>query len=96
MAIDILLDADGDLLMENGDLVIGEADNQNVELIFKANKGEIRSSPELGFGAGKYVKSTDPKARFKRDLKVELARDNYKDLDIEIDQSLKELKVTIQ
>ena len=96
MAKDLMLDDNGDLLIENGDLVLGDADNQNVQLIFQAYKGEIRSSPELGFGAGKYVKSTDPKARFKRDLKVELAKDNYKDVDIEIDQSLKELKVTIQ
>lgn len=96
MAKDILLDDDGDLLIENGDLVIGEADNQNVALIFQAFKGEIRAMPELGFAAGKYLKTVNPKARFKRNLKIELERDGYSEVDINVDASTSELKVTVK
>lgn len=47
---DILLDKDGDILIENGDFVIGDATNQNQELILIAHKGEFKESPELGVG----------------------------------------------
>lgn len=47
---DILLDEEGDVLIENGDFVFGEATNQNQELILVAHKGEFKESPELGVG----------------------------------------------
>ncbi len=47
---DILLDEDGDLRIENGDLVLGEATAQNQELILIAHKGEFKESPEIGVG----------------------------------------------
>ncbi len=96
MAMDILLDEDGDLLIENGDLVIGKADDQNVGLIFKAFKGEIRPAPALGFGAGKYLKTTDPLSRFKRNLKVELERGGYDRADIDVELKDGTLKVNVE
>lgn len=47
---DLLLDEDGDVLIENGDFVFGEATTQNQELILVAHKGEFKESPELGVG----------------------------------------------
>ncbi len=48
MAYDILLDEDGDLLIVNGDFVIGESIDQEVGLILQSNKGEYKEFPTFG------------------------------------------------
>lgn len=45
---DIILDNDGDLNLENGDLKIGFSDNQHQEHILIASKGDYKEFPELG------------------------------------------------
>lgn len=45
---DILLDSGGDLLIENGDFVIGESDTEHIKAILSANKGEFKEFPALG------------------------------------------------
>lgn len=47
---DFLLDENGDLLIENGDFVIGESDNQHQKDILIATKGEFKEFPEIGVG----------------------------------------------
>ena len=76
---DILTDDNNELIITNGDFDIGRSDNQHTDIIFRAQKGEIRSSPHLGFGAIRYVKKTANSFRvFLRNLKVELDKDGYK------------------
>lgn len=89
---DILLTDENDLTITDGDFVIGDSDNQHVALIVEAVKGEIRSSPDLGFGILRYLKKTDQSKRdFLRNLKVELEKDGYDDVDIEFNDG----KITI-
>lgn len=47
---DILLDENNDLLIKDGDFVIGESDNEHIKSILIANKGEWKEFPELGVG----------------------------------------------
>lgn len=47
---DILLDDTGDLLIQDGDFVIGNADNQHQLDIITATKGEFKEFPEIGVG----------------------------------------------
>lgn len=48
---DLILDENGDIQFdENGELVIGNATNQNQKLILISNKGEWKEFPELGVG----------------------------------------------
>lgn len=47
---DILLGDDFDLQIVNNDLVIGDATQQNQQLILVANKGEWRPFPYVGVG----------------------------------------------
>lgn len=47
---DILLDSDGDLLIVDGDLVIGESTIQHQQLLLSTNKGEWKQSPKVGIG----------------------------------------------
>jgi len=94
---DIQLDDNLELIIANGDFVADLSDNQNVQLIFEAQKGEIRSSPGLGFGAAKYLKKTDVTTReFLRNLKVELEKDNYNNVEITLDSGTKKLNVKIE
>lgn len=94
---DVLLDDNNELIVENGDFVIGDSDNQHAAIIFEAQKGEIRSSPELGFGAMRFVKNSGSTVRkFLRDLKLELEKDGYADPDINIDQENGTLTVNIE
>lgn len=44
----LLLDENGDLLLKNGSLVIGDIDQQVAELIISAYPGEVKENPILG------------------------------------------------
>jgi hypothetical protein len=81
----ILLDEQtGDLLMKNGELVIGEVDFQNIDFIIKANKGDFKESPLTGVGAEKYLKSVGKTEELKREIAVQLQAQGYKNPKIEI------------
>ncbi|MEZ5195125.1 MAG: hypothetical protein R2764_01600 [Bacteroidales bacterium] len=55
--IDILLGEDGDLLLDsNGDPVVGDVTQQNIELIIKTTPGDLKLAPTYGVGI-KYYKS---------------------------------------
>ena len=45
---DIMLDENNDLKIVNGDFLIGESTNQNVELLFKTSPGEWKEHIETG------------------------------------------------
>jgi len=47
---DFLLDEDGNLRIENGDFVVGDATDQNIQEIITAHKGEFKEFPEIGVG----------------------------------------------
>ncbi|AUS06473.1 oxidase [Pseudotamlana carrageenivorans] len=47
---DILIDTNNELIIENGDFVIGLSDEQHQKHIIIANKGEYKESPEVGVG----------------------------------------------
>lgn len=96
MAKDIKINDENELIIENGDFVIDESDNQNVHLIIEAEKGEIRSSPELGFGIIKKLKKTGRSIDFLREMKIELGKDGYNKVDITVNQDTKELNFNIK
>jgi hypothetical protein len=57
MVKDFLLDLNGDILIEGGDFVIGDSDDQHNETILVAPKGLVRWSLISGVGILRYVKS---------------------------------------
>ncbi|RWW91867.1 hypothetical protein [Flavobacterium cerinum] len=78
MNLDILLDDDFNPLIQNGDFVIGQSDQQHVNCIFLAHPGEYKQFPLVGFGASRYLKSTTAsKEKFIRDLTIQLELDGY-------------------
>ncbi|MEQ8685438.1 MAG: hypothetical protein RIE86_09100 [Imperialibacter sp.] len=75
MAQDILTDSEGNILIENGDFVIGDSEEQEIyELIF-ATKGDWKETPLAGFGVKRFLKGVTNEARFKSELKDEMKKD---------------------
>lgn len=66
---DIVLDDQNDILIENGDFIIGDTDNQNQKLIVIANKGEFKEFPEVGVGIQNMLSDDDP-----TDVLIEIKR----------------------
>jgi hypothetical protein len=75
---DILVDADNfDLLIKDGDFVVGYSDNQHQEHLILAYKGYYKESPLAGVGIEMYIKSAGTAGEIQREIKVELENDKY-------------------
>ncbi len=81
MVNDILLDiATGDLLIKDGDFVIGESDEQNLEDLVMAMQGDFKASPLTGAGGRGLKNNRNQKIEnFERDIKEQLAIDNWRE-----------------
>ena len=96
MAQDFLLDDNGDIKIINGDLVIGESDQQDVEIVFKAHKGEFKEFPILGFGASLYLKkNTNIVEEFIRELELQLEYNGFKDPEIDLSAGFENIKINV-
>jgi len=45
---DLLLTEDYDLQVKNGDFMIGDSQQQSIELLLRAKQGEFKANPEAG------------------------------------------------
>ena len=75
---DFFLDSDYDLQIEDGDLLVQDTDDQNIELIFVSNLGQWYNNPLIGIGIEKKIKSNVNKVSIKKDIKTQLESDNYR------------------
>jgi hypothetical protein len=80
MAKDIILDADNDLQIVNGDFFIGESELQEVGIILQMSKGELKSDPLIGANLTQFMRSVNNPAKIKDHITRELQLDN-KDYD---------------
>lgn len=72
---DILLDANSDLIIKDGDLFLGDSLDQEVGLILTLNQGGWKSSPFLGPNLTSLMNTTN-KELVKRRIKLNLELDN--------------------
>jgi hypothetical protein len=75
MAQDILLDDNDNLRIENGDFVIGDSIDQEVSLILRINKGELKEDPVIGCDLILLINSNTSEMELKQIVKLQLARD---------------------
>ncbi len=54
MATDYLYTEDKDLMIKNGDFVVGQSDAQHVENLLLLQKGEVKEFPLVGIGLRNY------------------------------------------
>ncbi len=95
MAQDILLDDDYDLAHKNGDLVIGDSEQQEADLIIQANPGEWRQWPSVGMGIMKYMNGLNDRVKFEADMRAALAADGKKPRMIDTSQGIKNFTVEL-
>lgn len=77
---DILLDDDFDLHMERGDFVVGDSDEQHLQLIAILSPGCIRYSPLTGLALANKLQSAMGKLErenLRRDVYIQLELDGY-------------------
>lgn len=73
---DYLLDEDGDLLIQNGDFVVGPSDDQHIADILQSFQGEWKQFPLLGVGLLTFLKSQTPNDAINT-IKQQLQNDGY-------------------
>ncbi|HXU28018.1 MAG TPA: hypothetical protein VN698_12380 [Bacteroidia bacterium] len=74
--VDILRDAAGDDLIRDGDFAIGDGTLDDCLIIFKLNKGALKSDPILGPELQKMINSKMSPTQIKQILLLNLKRDN--------------------
>lgn len=76
----ILLNKEGELLIENNALVVGESTLQEVAIILQSNQGDSKFDPLLGANLTNLIKTQTSKFSLINRVKTQLALDN-KDYD---------------
>jgi hypothetical protein len=76
---DILLDENYDMATASGDMVVGDSDGQNIDLLLGCTKNSFKESPTVGVGMIQWVKGqkTDLKS-MRREINVQFEADGYK------------------
>jgi hypothetical protein len=95
MSNDIILDDELDLQIENGDFVIAASDMQHVDHILRAHKGEYKDHPQVGIGISKYLKTTGKELELKREIRIQLSYDGYKNPNIILENNAQVVKIEV-
>lgn len=74
---DLFLDDNNDLTIQNGDWAVLQSDDQNIQAILQASKGQFYEKPLLGYGITTRLNSPVRVAVEKRDIRKEMRKDNY-------------------
>lgn len=83
---DLQLDDAGDILLKDGDYVMGESDMQHIEDILDAYPGEYRNAPLLGVYLQRGINGLMD-GSIRRDININLQADNYLVKKVEITDS---------
>jgi len=75
--IKINVDTDFDLLIQNEDFVIEDSDYQNVNILLRVTKGEIRQYPLVGIGI-EYMRSAPIDDDYRKKMADGLKIDGYR------------------
>jgi len=85
----------GDIRIKDGDLVVGDSDNQNIEFIIKAKPGQFYQFPTLGVGIVDEVKGSITPQALRIKIKNNLEADNYRVNRIEVSGGIDNLVTDI-
>ena len=84
---DFIFDDNDDFIIEDGDFAVGQSDDQNIEAIILAEKGQFYENLLLGYGI--YHRQNGPfnKNQERKEIRQELRRDNYDIVQLDIDRN---------
>jgi hypothetical protein len=88
----ILLDENGDIMVRNGSIVVGDASLQNQYLILLAQNGEFKEHPTLGVGISDILHDDD-ELEWKKRIREEFAKDDLKVNKIDLDLQTGEIAI---
>lgn len=75
---DLVLDDNNDLtISSDGDWLIAQSDDQNIQAILQAEKGQFYQFPLLGYGVSTRLYGPFRKNEERKAIREELRRDNY-------------------
>ncbi len=77
---DYLLDENYDLLIKDGDFVVDECDDLDIELILLTEKGNWKESPMTGVGIRKWTNATMNSTlmqQLEREVRIQLNGDGF-------------------
>lgn len=84
MPNDILLDENNDLLIEDGDFVIGESTLQHQQLLLYCNKNDIKEFPTRCVGLSRFLETSDEE-NLAREIDVDFNKDGMRVDKISVD-----------
>lgn len=85
-AYDFLTDIDGDLLIQNGDFVIGESDEQHILDIMQSMPGWFKQFPLVGFNPYQYLNARVSVTDLNKNAKIQLQADGYTNITTDLTQ----------
>jgi hypothetical protein len=88
-ASDIALDADGDLLIQNGDFAQAPSDGAHIKHVIESAKGNWRFKPLLGVDITGYINATGTliATKLRKNIKAELESDGYLVKDVKTNEN---------
>lgn len=78
MALDIALDEDNELIIKDGDIVIGDSRYQHVKHLLESEKGFWKFSPQSGVGMMNLINDEFSPEEVLRLVRFEIERDGFK------------------
>lgn len=67
----------GDLLIQNGDLVLGESNTQNVFDLINSAPGEFKQYPSIGLGINSYLNANVDETSLTQKIQIQLNGDGF-------------------
>jgi hypothetical protein len=77
MRIDIGLGETGDLMIRDGDFVMGISDAQHVGLLVRLHKGNLKHEPLVGVGEKRLINGVVD-GEIRREIQLQLESDGYR------------------
>jgi len=84
MARDILIDETGDLVFKDGDLKVGNSDEQCAILIINTVQGAWKQFPTAGVGIILYSASSGQSGTLRNVINTQMERDGFRDILVEL------------
>lgn len=96
MKLDFLNDENNDILIQNGDFVIGDGVVQHSRLLIDLGQGEIRQFPNAGVGIINYVGAKVDENDLYQAIYDELIKDDIQLLDLTVTQNNNNISLDIK
>jgi len=77
ISYDLILDSNNDLIIENGDFAAKQSDDQHIQAMLQASKGQFYENPLFGYGITTKLNSPVRRSVEKRSIRQEAKNDNY-------------------